>query len=394
LAGRVRGTLAQRLHVLVGRVVLAVLCLSSLTALFMSSTTLELVQRVAGLEPDVVSAVGNGSGLPVAQLPVLQSLTVQDLRKLNFPSATDPEDIWKVTTSQGQGWIDRYSGQTLAWQDATMAQRVYDWAVVLHTGESAWPWAVVLGLVGASIVPLWLSGVLIWWRARRQAVRITGNSPLGQAAVLVFVASEGGSTWGFAQALHDALVACGHRVHTSGLQHFQTAPATRRVFVLAATYGEGQAPAHAGQALERIASHTRGVVPVAVLGFGDRQYPAFCAFAEALEQAFRARGWPTLLPLECIHQQSSQQFARWGEAVAQALDAPLVLDYVPRVPPSTALTLISRQDYPGQADRPTAILRFCWPRAGWRDRLRGRGLAHFAAGDLVGIVPPGASVPR
>src|SRR5690606_41236250 len=173
LAGRVRGTLAQRLHVLVGRVVLAVLCLSSLTALFMSSTTLELVQRVAGLEPDVVSAVGNGSGLPVAQLPVLQSLTVQDLRKLNFPSATDPEDIWKVTTSQGQGWIDRYSGQTLAWQDATMAQRVYDWAVVLHTGESAWPWAAVPGHVGASNGTVELTSCMRMWRARCYEYSIT-----------------------------------------------------------------------------------------------------------------------------------------------------------------------------------------------------------------------------
>jgi len=394
LAGRVRGPLAQRLHVLVGRVVLAVLCLSSLTALFMSATTLGLVQLDAEPEPSVVSVAGSATEVPVAQVRALQSLTVQDLRKLNFPSATDPEDSWKVTTGQGQGWIDRYSGETLAWQDATTAQHLYDWAVVLHTGESAWLWAIVLGLVGASIVPLWLSGVLIWWRARREAVRITGNSPLAQADVLVFVASEGGSTWGFAQSLHDALVQCGHHVHTSGLEHFQTAPATRHVFVLAATYGEGQAPAHASQVLERIASHKRGVVPVAVLGFGDRQYPAFCGFAQALEHALRARGWPALLPLECIHQQSSQQFARWGEALAQALNEPLVLNHVPRVPPSTTLTLSSRQDYPGQADTSTTILRFCWPRVGWRDRLRGRGLARFAAGDLVGIVPPGANVPR
>ena len=47
---------------------------------------------------------------------------------------------------------------------------------------------------------------------------------------------------------------------------------------------------------------------------------------ETLEQALRAQGWPALLPLECIHQQSSQQFARWGQALAQALGEPLALD--------------------------------------------------------------------
>ena len=342
----------------------------------------------------MLSVVTGKPDLPGAQLATLQSLAVQDLRKLTFPGATDPEDTWKVATAQGQGWIDRYSGQMLAWQDATLAQRVYDLAVVLHTGEAAWPWAVVLGLVGASVLLFWLSGVVIWWQARRQAPHITGNTPLAQADVLIFVASEGGSTWGFAQTLQDALSQGGHRVHTSALENFRTTAATRQVFVLAATYGEGQAPAHASHALEHIAKLNASAVPVTVLGFGDRQFPAFCAFAKALDQTLRAQGWPALLPLECIHQQSGQQFARWGVALAQALGEPLVLEHVPRVPPTAALTLMARQDYPGVTGQATAILRFAWPAQGPGARLRGHGLARFAAGDLVGIVPPGSAVPR
>jgi sulfite reductase (NADPH) flavoprotein alpha-component len=394
LAARVRGSLAQRIHVVAGRVVLAVLCLTSLTALTMSTSTLGLVALDTRIEPEVLSVDTGKPALPGAQLALLQSLAVKDLRKLNFPGATDPQDTWKVATAQGQGWIDRYSGQTLAWQDATLAQRVYDLAVVLHTGEAAWPWAVVLGLVGASVLLFWLSGVVIWWQARRLAPHVTGNTPLTQADVLIFVASEGGSTWGFAQTLQDALSQGGHRVHTSALENFRTTPATRQVFVLAATYGEGQAPAHASQAPEHIAKLPASPVPVTVLGFGDRQFPAFCAFAVALDQMLRAQGWPALLPLECIHQQSAQQFARWGVALAQALDETLVLEHVPRVPPTAELTLVVRQDYPGATAQATAILRFAWPAQGLGARLRGHGLARFAAGDLVGIVPPGSAVPR
>ena len=389
LGARVRGSLAQRIHVVTGRVVLAVLCLTSLTALTMSASTLGLVTLDAGTEPDVVSVVTGQTALPGAQLSALQNLAVRDLRKLNFPDASDPEDIWSVATLQGEGWVDRYSGNMLAWQDATFAQRIYDWALVLHTGESAWPWAVVLGLVGASVLLFWLSGVVIWWQVRSQTPQITGNSPLAQADVLIFVASEGGSTWGFAQALQDALIHSGHRVHTGALEHFQTELATRQVFVLAATYGEGQAPAHAKDALERIAKLTASAVPVTVLGFGDRQYPAFCAFAEALEQTLRARGWPALLPLECIHQQSSQQFTRWGQALAQALGEPLVLDYVPRVPPTTALTLVARQGYREHSDEPTAILRFAWPAQGG-----GAPRGQYSGGAFVGERAPGAAGPR
>ncbi len=394
LAARVRGSLAQRIHVVTGRVVLTVLLLTSLTALTMSASTLGLVALDAGVEPDVVSMATAQAPLAGAQLALLKNLSVRDLRKLNFPDASDPEDIWKVATSQGEGWIDRYSGQTLAWQDVTLAQWIYDWALVLHTGESAWPWAVVLGLVGASVLLFWLSGVFIWWQARRLAPQITGNSPLAQSDVLIFVASEGGSTWGFAQTLQDALGKNGHRVHTSALEDFQTTAATKQVFVLAATYGDGQAPAHASHALECIAKLSASAVPATVLGFGDRQYPAFCAYAEALEKTLRAQGWSALLPLESIHQQSSQQFARWGNTLAQALGEPVVLDHVPRMPPTTALTLVSRQDYPGGTGEPTAILRFSWPKEGVMTRLRGQGLARFAAGDLVGIVPPGSAVPR
>lgn len=385
LVGPVRGTLAQRLHVLAGRVVLLVLAVSATAALVMSAATFGLVPLDAAAEPDVASVQGSQPALPAQQLPLLQDLRVRDLRKLNLPAADDPQDTWQVVTTQGQGWVDRYSGKTLAWQDATAAQRVHDWALLLHTGEGAWAWALVLGAMGASIPLFWATGLWLWWQARRSRPRIADNSPLAQADSLIFVASESGSTWGFAQALHAALVAAGHRVHTTGLEHWRVPPAARHVYVLAATYGDGQAPAHAARALDAIARQPATAAQVAVLGFGDRQFPAFCAFAEALEQALRRQGWPALLPLERIHQQSAQEFARWGQALEQALGQPLPIDYRPRLPRTTALTLVSRQDFAGGAGEPAAILRFALP---------GRGLPRFAAGDLLGIVPPDQAVPR
>ncbi|MBE2243515.1 MAG: PepSY domain-containing protein [Burkholderiaceae bacterium] len=393
LGARVRGTLAQRIHVLSGRVVLALLFFSSVTALVMSSATLGLVPLDAA-EPEVASVATGRAALPGAALAPLQSVPVKNLRRLSFPDAADPTDTWQIVTADGSGWIDRYTGRMLAWQDASLAQQVNDWAVVLHTGEAAWPWALVLAFVGASVVLFWASGVVIWWQARSLVPRIANNSAPGEADAMIFVASEGGSSWGFARTLHDALVRNGHRVHSAPLEDFQTTAATRLVFVLAATYGEGQPPAHARDALARIGALDAGAARVAVLGFGDRQFPAFCAYAQALDQTLRARGWPMLLPLECIHQQSAQQFARWGETLAKALGEPLALQHVPRLPPTTQLTLVSRQDYPGVDGQRAAILRFCWPALGTLARWRGQGLGAFEAGDLIAIVPPGGGVPR
>lgn len=392
--GRIRGSTAQRIHVVTGRILVAVLCLSSLTALYMSATTFSVIPVDSGAEPDVVSTTGSGADIAVGQLPLLQVLRVEDLRKLNFPYADDPSDTWTVSTVWGEGWLDRATGRTLAWVPVGAAQRIYDWVYALHTGQGLWAWALVLGVLGACVPLFWGSGFLIWLRARSQVPRLSSNSPLRQADILIFVASEGGSTWGFAQALHEAFVHNGHRVHTAGLEHFQVGESAQQVFVLAATYGDGQAPAHAAKALDRITRHPTGTVPVTVVGFGDRQFTAFCGYAETVDQALRTRGWPQALPLERIHQQSAQQFERWGEALSQVLNASLPLNYVPRVPPTTPLTLVTRRNYEGGVGEPTVILRFEWPRQHWLDRLKGRGLRNFDAGDLVGILAPGSSVPR
>ena len=117
LAARVRGTLAQRIHVVAGRVVVAVLFLTSLTALTMSASTLGGVTLDSRAEPEVVSLIPGGTGTPANGLAALEGLAVQDLRTLGFPASADPEDTWKVTMAQGRGWVDRYSGQMLAWQD-------------------------------------------------------------------------------------------------------------------------------------------------------------------------------------------------------------------------------------------------------------------------------------
>jgi sulfite reductase (NADPH) flavoprotein alpha-component len=414
LGARVRGTALQRIHVLTGRVMVAVLALTSVTALYMSAATFGLVTVDAESDPDVVSAAGAAADVAVGEVPLLQSLRVDDLRRLNFPAADDPQDTWKLTTAAGRGWVDRGSGRTLAWQPASTAQRLHDWATLLHTGEGAWPWALVLGLAAASIPLFWGTGLMLWWHTRSRTPRFGDNSALAQADMLIFVASENGSTWGFAQALHKALVRAGHKVHSAGLEHFQPGAAARQIFVLAATYGDGQAPAHAAVALGRIAQAPLTAARVTVLGFGDRQFGAYCAYAEALDQALRAKGWAQLLPLERIHQQSAQEFARWGEALASALGEPLLIDYQPRLPATTALTLRSREDYPGATGNPAVILRFTWPALPWPQRLlgvketsglrpagfalgaarRAHGLAHFAAGDLLGVLAPGSSVPR
>ncbi len=213
----------------------------------------------------------------------------------------------------------------------------------------------------------------------------------------MLVGSEGGSTWGFAATLHAELQAAGQSVHTAAMSSFDPARYANacRFVIFAATYGDGDAPASANGFLEQLSVMDRAPdAPLTVLGFGDRNFPAFCAFAEDVMQAAQAKGWQNLIPMETVDRQSPQDYARWGRNFGAAIGFDLTFNHQAQQPAATGLPLMSRRDYGAEVQAPTAILRFEIPRTSLWRRLTGRGFPKFAPGDLLGIVPEGSTLPR
>ena len=279
LAARVRGNLAQRIHVVAGRVVLAVLCLTSLTALTMSASTLGMVALEGAAEPEVVSVVGGPPALPGAPLAALQGRRVQDLRKLNFPSATDPEDTWKLATAQGQGWIDRYSGQMLAWQDATLAQRCErpgHGAAHRRSGLALGRGAGARGCQRAAVLVVGCGDVV-------------ASPPPGAAHLRQHADGAGRRADLRGQRRRQHLGLCAdaagcadhsrppraHRRARRLLHHGHHAPGVRAGRHLWRRTGAGPTPGHA---LANITTLKASAVPVTVLGFGDRAVPRLLRF--------------------------------------------------------------------------------------------------------------------
>ncbi len=393
---RLRGPLAGRLHTEIARVAVAGLVLSSATALWMSAETFELVT----VEPASLAAPQGASGrtgLAPSALPALRATPVAELRELSFPAAGDPQDVFTLKTDRGIGAVDPGTGALLAWQDAGLAQRLSETIYMLHTGQGAAVLGLLLGLMALGVPVLAITGAVTWLGARRERPRLKGNAPATTAETVVLVGSEGGSTWGFAATLAGALRAAGQTVHVAPMNGF--APGrhrqVRRFLVLAATYGEGGAPDSAKDFLNRLQALPEApAAPVAVLGFGDRQFPAFCAFADVVDAAARAKGWTALLPRDTVDRQSPQDFARWGRSLGEAMGIELDLVHQPELPPTQTLTLVERRDYGAAVQVPMAILRFGLPKVSAWQRLTGRGFGRFEPGDLLGIVPDGSPLPR
>jgi sulfite reductase (NADPH) flavoprotein alpha-component len=391
-----RGPLAGRLHVEIARVAMAGLALSAATALWMTASTFGLLPD-AETSPAMPPAVSGEMGTAPRAIELLRTTDIADLRELTFPYPDDPSDVFTLKTDQGTRYIDQGTGALLAWADLSGWETVTETIYMLHTGHGAAVLGLVLGVAALGVPVLGGTGFLLWFAGRRGRARIGHNASAGLAETILLVGSEGGSTWGFAATLHAALRAAGEAVHVAPMSAFDPAryAQARRILVLAATYGDGDAPASAKGFLDRLQRLDRAPrAPLAVLGFGDRSFPAYCAFARAVEAAAEAKGWASFVPLDTVDRQAPQDFARWGRALGQAIGIDLDLVHQPVAPASETLTLVSRRDYGSEVQAPTAILRFALPPVSAWARLTGQGFARFRAGDLLGVLPEGSALPR
>lgn len=390
----IQGSFRERLHCQVGRVAVLALLLSAITGLTMSAVTFELLPDYQSAEPAYPESVKGDVPASTGTLAALKAIPMNELRELVYPYKDDRNDVYSITTHQGSGFIDQSTGQLLSFQSFNNKQKLYEFIYMLHTGEGLWWLGLLLGL-GALTVPLmsW-TGIQIWWSRKRSTTTIKDNTDPRSADTVILVGSEGNSTWGFAKTLHDALNSTGYLVHTMSMNSFvnnslNSYPNAKRLFILTATYGDGDAPASASRFLTQLENSTN--VPTfsfAVLGFGDRQFPEFCQYAKDVEATLTAKAWPQLLPLDTINRQSPQEFSRWGNAVGTVMDIDLSLVHSPTKPRCTTLALIERVDYGAEVKAPTAVLRFKLPDGSNKD------LPPFEAGDLVGILAPGSKVAR
>ena len=381
-----RGSFSQRWHAEVGRLALLGLLLSALSGLYMCATTFGLIADGSQAEPAFPAHISVGATQPVANLQALQATDLNDLRELVYPSPGNPEDVFSLRTAQGDGYVDPVSGELLAYQPHDSMHDLYQLIYQLHTGEGLWWLGLILGVCALSVPLMSVTGMLLWWRRRKAAPKIRHNSPAHAADSVILVGSENNGTWGFANTLHAALHQAGHRVHSAAMNEWTGEyRAAQRLFILTATHGDGDAPASATQFLARLKRlGLKPGLPFAVLGFGDRQFPRFCQYAHQVQDAMVQAGGTPLLGLETVNRQSSQEFARWGDALAVPLGHDLPLIHTAQRPSTCQLELSERIVYGEAVNAPTHVLRF---------KAKG-GLPRFQAGDLVGIFLPDNPAPR
>lgn len=391
-----RGDGIRRWHLELGRIAVAGLLLSSLTGLHMSLVGFEILPD--GAAEDVFVTASGEAPRPFSALDGLATLSLANLREIILPDPADASDPIIIRTDEAIRFVDPTTGQILREDRYSFAWHARDITYRLHTAEGLLWLAILLVISSAGGLVLALTGLMISLRRRFASGRIRANSAASAADILVLVGSEGGSTMRFAKALHRALAAAGRRVHLAPLNDLPARSPASQIIILTATAGEGEAPASASRFIDKLAEWEGSKPNVMIVGFGDRQFPRFCGYAEEVEAACLARGFALAMPTERIDRQSAEAFLQWGEQMALRLDLPLHLRLDDAIPLGQRYRVFEREDYGAEVQAPTAILRFAIvPRfrllpvrlqqvLGWMPR--------FEPGDLVAISPPSDPLPR
>lgn len=391
----IAGSGSQRIHAECARFAVIGLLLSALTGSYMSAVRFELLPEASNAEPIFPTQVSAGPPAAVGSLGALQNLDINQLRELVFPYPNDPSDVYSLSTTQGAGFVDQSSGELLQFQQHSSHSQFQHWMTILHTGEGLWWLALLLGLAALAVPVLALTGVQTWWQRRSSALGRIESVNRADADTIILVGSEGNSTWGFAQDLHSQLNLAGKQVHCAAMndlaQHY---PQASTLFILTSTYGDGDAPASASQFMSLLKNfQADNRLKVAVLGFGDQQFPKFCQYALDVDSALSNKGLQPLHPVTLINRNCATEFRHWGEAISQHLGLALKLTHNPAPAATIAFELVERADYGVAVNAPTSILRFktvqhdrnLWQILTLQNRQQ---TPYFEAGDLIGVTPP------
>lgn len=404
--GRLNGPMSGRLHTEIARIAVIGLILSCVTGLWMAGETFDVIvvePTSVDTSVDTPAAVSARPAMPLSAMAALRDVPVSALHELGFPDPTDPLDVFSLTTSSGMGYVDTRTGLLIAWHEHGLMQRLSQTITILHTGQGAAWLGLILGLMALSVPVLALTGFQVWLSRRRAEADMRqrsgrqDNAAPGLAQTVILVGSESGTTWGFAGELARALREAGQAVFVAAMNDFAPRQyrSVQQFILLAATYGQGDAPASAHRFLDLLSKLRQPPsAPVAILGFGDRGFERFCDYARQVQDAATRLGWSGLLPYDTIDRQSAQAFTRWGKMLGERLGIDLALNHQAEVPATRMLTLIGRRDFGEKVNAPMTILRFKIPAASCWQKLTCRTWAPFEAGDLMGIIPSGSEMAR
>lgn len=316
---------AQYYHVVWGRVSLLLILFIAITGGYLSYERFFPDTNVAILEV----ATDQMAEEPLIALPSFsawENLTLEDVKKIQFPFSEFPEDYYELHLKDRNIAVNQFTGDVIATAHISAQKQWQAWALDWHTGRNSILWTVILGIGSGYIMFFIISGFIITFKRLRKTSH--NKYKPSEATHIILVGSENGSTKRYASSIFRQLIQQGHKAYISTLNEWTPYDAATDLIILTATYGDGEAPHSAQNALELIQKISQvNTLRYSIVGFGSRQYPDFCQYAYDLSAAIQQQVWSQeLLPVYTVDDKSPSDFALWLQAYNTARETALNVD--------------------------------------------------------------------
>ncbi|MGM9512255.1 PepSY domain-containing protein [Larkinella sp. GY13] len=374
----VRDNFAQYYHVVLGRLSLIPIFLIALSGTYLSLARFGLVgeEKVSpNIDFDAIQAKPERK---LADFAVFQNTRLADVQTLEFPFSEDVEDYYTLKLKDRELTVNQITGDILSENRYPTAVLLTNLSLDLHTGRTSAIWAIILAVASGNILFFIYSGFAITWKRRANRVK-KNNYSADESRFIILVGSENGSTFRFAQAIHQQLLKQGEKSFLTEFNNYTVFPKADYLIALTATYGLGDAPTNATRFMKRVEKYPQPhPVRYSVLGFGSHAYPDFCQFAFEVNQLLARQSWAVpLVDIHTVNDKSPAEFSLWAEAWSQQTNLPMPVSgellKAPALPLDT-LTVTSNTQT-AQPDG-TFLIRF--------QSKRSQGVA---SGDLLAIYP-------
>lgn len=375
----VRDNFAQYYHVVLGRLMLIPIILIALTGTFLSLKRFDIIKELKISHKIDFDALRSDPSKKMTDFEVLKKTSLSQVQSIEFPFSDDIEDYYTLKLTDREITLNQVTGDVLTNIAYPTTKLLDNLSMDLHTGRGSSLWAIVLAIASANILFFIYSGFVITWK--RIGNRVKNKFKADESEFIILVGSENGSTYRFANAIHQQLIKSGRTSHITELNNYRVFPKAKHFIVFTATYGIGDPPTNAAK-FESLLEKFQQPNPIdfSVVGFGSHAYPDFCKFAYEVNNLLALQSWANpLLEIHTVNDKSPDEFTLWANIWSQKTGVPLAIS------PTLIDNLKTRTQAFDVVDKTISSHE----ESAFLIRLRPKKKTRFTSGDLLAIYPAG-----
>lgn len=373
----VKDNWAQYYHVVLGRWSIVPIVIISLTGTYLSLNKFGFFAGKKSIPKIDFDAIKSSPVKSPADFAIFKQTKLTEVQTVEFPFSEDAEDYYTLKLKDREVAVNQITGDILSEVNYPKTQLISNLSLNLHTGRTSALWAIVLAAASANILFFIYSGFAI--TLKRMKNRVTNKYLVKEAQIIILVGSENGSTFSFAQAIHQQLLQQGKKSFIAELNNYTIFLQAEHLIVMTATYGLGDAPTNASKFVLLLQQNSQQQrVQYSVLGFGSKSYPDFCKFSFEVNQLLSKQEWAApLIDIHTVNDKSPEDFELWIEAWSQ--QSGIEITSSPKIYLRQAKkleTLTVTEKLINQQSKDTFIIRF-----------QSHKKSNVTSGDLLAVYP-------